>query len=99
VPVAGVVPLSGGVVGGVVVPSGLTVAGVVPGTVAGVAGVVAGAVLSGVAAGVAAGTVLASLCLLQPASSAHAMALARISLLEVVLRNGAVMMNPFSLDC
>ena len=94
-PVAGVVPLSGGVVGGVVVPSGLTVAGGVPGTVAGVAGGLAGAVLSGVAAG----TVLASLCLLQPASSAHAMALARKSLLVVVLRNGAVMMNPFSLDC
>lgn len=114
VPVPGVVLLAGGTAGGVVVPSGLVVLpGAVPDGVAGgvlsgvmpppvpevpevplVPGVVAG-VASGVAAGVA-GAVLVSLCLLQPPSSAHTMALPRTSLL--VFRNGAVMMDPFSLE-
>lgn len=114
VPVPGVVLLAGGTAGGVVVPSGLVVLpGAVPDGVAGAVlsgvmpppvpevpevplepGVVAG-VASGVAAGVA-GAVLVSLCLLQPPSSAHTMALPRTSLL--VFRNGAVMMDPFSLE-
>jgi hypothetical protein len=93
------------VAGGVVVPSGLVV---VPGATDGVAGVVvvSGVVVPlvpevplppvpGVVAG-AAGAVVVSLCLLQPPSSAHTMAVPRTSLL--VLRSGAVMIVPFSLE-
>jgi hypothetical protein len=102
-----VVPLLGGVVGGVVVPSGLVVVpGVMPGVVPGVAGVVVSGlvvpvvpevplVAGGVAGSVVAGVtvVLVSLRLLQPPSSAQTMALPRTSLL--VVRSGAVMIVPF----
>jgi hypothetical protein len=106
--VPGVVPLFGGVVGGVVVPSGLVVVpGVMPGVVPGVAGVVVVSglvvpvvpevplVAGGVAGSVVAGVtvVLVSLRLLQPPSSAQTMALPRTSLL--VVRSGAVMIVPF----
>ena len=110
VPVPGVVPLPGGVAGGVVVPSGLVT---VPGATDGVAGVVASGVVvplvpevplppvpgvvAGAVLGVAAGAVVVdSLCLLQPPSSAHTMAVPRTSLL--VLGSGAVMIVPFSLE-
>lgn len=113
VPVPGVVPLLGGTVGGVVVPSGLVVVpGVTPGVVVAGGTVVSGVVLppvpevpelplvpgvvAGAASGVAAGAVVVSLRLLQPPSSAHTMAVPRTSLL--VLRSGAVMMVPFSLE-
>ena len=107
VPVPGVVLLLGGTLGGgVVVPSGLVVPGAAPGVA------VSGAVVPvpvappvplvpEVAAGgavVAGGeaVVVLSLRLLQPPSSAHTMALPRTSLL--VLRSGAVMMDPFTVD-
>ncbi|MCC7646266.1 MULTISPECIES: hypothetical protein [unclassified Janthinobacterium] len=102
----GVVPL-GGVVGGVVVPSGLVVPGVAPGVVPGV--VVSGVVVpdvplvplvpGAVAGFVVFGEVVApvpvsvSLRLLHPPSSAQTMALPRTSLL--VVRSGAVMIVPF----
>ena len=106
VPLPGVAPLSGGVAGGVLVPSGLVVvSGVTPGVlVDGVTGRVPSGVAAGVVAGAASGVVAeaagvagvaaaVSLRLLQPPSSAQASALAKSSL--PVVRSVAVMMIPF----